>query len=205
MASGIAALRLGSLTEKHSFSANRATKPQMPCPPNYLAEQAGISIPFSYGLRNELPASLSVPQIPMRRKCSSCDLVGFESDLVCKRCGSAMAADLGPKPATESRVEPRRAKSTGLLKFFGIAFLAHVVFLFGYVYLANNFFGPGDLPLDSIVIPYYLWPLFVLPSGGGGSHGGELFFAVFSIPINSLIWALILSTFKRIGSAPQPS
>lgn len=116
-----------------------------------------------------------------------------------------MVTDRGPKPATEPRMEARRAKSAGLLKFFGIAFLAHVVFLVGYIYLANNFFGPGDLPLDSIVIPYYLWPLFVLPSGGGGSHGGELVVAIFSIPINSLIWAYVLWTFKRIGSAPQPS
>lgn len=116
-----------------------------------------------------------------------------------------MVADVGPGPTGEPRVEPPRAKSTGMLKFFGIAFLAHVGFLVGYIYLGNTFFGPGDLPLDSMVIPYYLWPLFVLPSGRGGSHGGELFVAIFSIPINSIIWAFVLWTFKRIRSASHPS
>jgi hypothetical protein len=87
-----------------------------------------------------------------------------------------------------------------MLKYFGIAFLAHVIFIVGYVYLTISF--DHSLGLDGLVLPYYVWPLFVLPSGGGGSHGGELFVSVISIPINSLIWAYALWTLKRIRSNP---
>ncbi len=82
------------------------------------------------------------------------------------------------------------------LKYFGLFFLAHVIFLVGYVVAHPG----GDIFTDTIVFFYYLWPLLLLPIGGGSSHGGELFLAPVGIFLNSLVLAYVLNSIRRIRS-----
>ena len=78
------------------------------------------------------------------------------------------------------------------LKYFGLALILQVVFLIAYLAIHPE----GDVPTDFLVFMFYLWPLLLLPTSGGG-HGGELLFAPITIFIHSLVFAKAITFFKK--------
>ena len=78
------------------------------------------------------------------------------------------------------------------LKWFGLIFTLHIIFIVAYVWLHPE----GDIPTDEVVFYYFVWPLFFIPTGGG-SHGGELLFSPVTIFFYSLFFAAIVTKLQN--------
>ncbi len=77
------------------------------------------------------------------------------------------------------------------LKWFGLIFALHIIFLVGYLGLHPE----GDIPTDLYVFFYLLWPLFFIPTGV--RHGGEFFFSPVTVFFYSLFFAAIITKWQN--------